>query len=106
MAQPLDLFSQALGVERLEGVEDLAVKRAPAVLEQAPVGHVVGQRVLEGVFEIGKEPRLVQKFCGTKLAQAPAQCLLGYLGDSLQEPKGHIFADDRGGLEQTLVVGR
>ena len=59
--EPLDLLGQALGVERLDGLDDPGVQRAPALLEQAAVGDLVGERVLEGVLEIREQARLVEE---------------------------------------------
>ena len=56
MGEPLDLLAEAIPVERLDRLDDPRVQRAPALLEQAAVGHLVGERVLEGVLEIREEP--------------------------------------------------
>ena len=37
-------------IERFDGLDDAGVQRAPPLLEQAAVGHLVGERVLEGVL--------------------------------------------------------
>src|SRR5499433_2487019 len=75
-------------------------------MQDAPVGHLVRQRVLEGVFEVREEARLVEELGGLKMTQSPAQVVLGRVGNGLQQREGHILPDDRGGLEQTLLLGR
>ena len=73
MGEPLDVLGQALGVERLDGVDDPGVERAPAILEQAPVGHLVGERMLEGVLEIREEARLVQELGRLEVGEPAAE---------------------------------
>src|SRR5262249_50070353 len=58
----LDLGSQAVGIERLDGLYDTCMERAPSFLEQAPIGHFLRERVLEGVGELWKEARLIEEF--------------------------------------------
>jgi hypothetical protein len=72
VGQPLDLFGWALGVKRLDGVDDPGVERAPAVLEHASVGDLGGEHVLEGVLEIREEPRLVEELGGLEVGEAAA----------------------------------
>ena len=60
----LGVLAEAVGVQALERLEDRGVERAPALLEHAVVGHLVGEGVLERVLEVGKEPRLVQELRG------------------------------------------
>ncbi len=50
MGQPLDLFRQAVGKDRLDRLGDPAVECAPPILEDAPVDDLMGQGVLECVF--------------------------------------------------------
>src|SRR2546430_1656377 len=47
MAEPLDLLAQAIPVERLDCRDDPRVKLAATLLQQAPVGDLVSERVLE-----------------------------------------------------------
>ncbi len=81
LRQPLDMLAEAIGVERLDRRHDPGVQRAPPLVEHAAVGHLVGERVLEGVFEIGEEARLVEELGGLQMREPCAQRLLGQLGD-------------------------
>jgi hypothetical protein len=63
--------------EREAALAPACPRSAPPVVKQTAVGHLVGQAVLEGVLEIGEEPRFVEELGGLKLGQAPAQRLLG-----------------------------
>jgi hypothetical protein len=51
------------------GLDELGVQRPATLVEQAPVGHLVGQRVLERVLEVGKEPRFVEKLGSLQMSQ-------------------------------------
>ena len=107
VGQPLDLLGEALGREPLDGLDDAGVQGAPPLLEQALVGHLVGERVLERVLEVGEEARLVEELGGLEVrepargARPPAR--RRWPGAAAN---GHVLADDRGGLEQALVLGR
>ena len=85
--QPLHLFTQPVRVEPLHRRHDLGVKLATAVLEQAPVGDLVRERVLEGVLQVREELRLVVR-------------------DRRQERVGHVLADHRGRLQELLLLVR
>ena len=61
----------------LDRLDDPGVQRAPPLLEQAAVGHLVGQRVLEGVLEVGEQARLVEELGGLQVGEAAAQLVLG-----------------------------
>src|SRR5262245_45084488 len=54
-------FLQTVGVEPLEGLDGPGVEPASAVLQQASVGHLVRQRVLEGVLGVREQTRLVEE---------------------------------------------
>src|SRR5215469_15804933 len=106
MRQAFDLLREPLRVQRLDRRDDASVQSAPPVLQDAPVGRLVREGVLEGVFEVREDARLVQELGGLKTTQRPTQVVLGRVGNGLQQREGHILANDRGGLEQTLVLGR
>ena len=88
VGQPFDLLGQPVGIERLDGLDDAGVQRPPPLLQQAAVGHLVGEGVLEGVFELGEEARLVEELGGLQVGEAQAERLLGQLGDGLQQRRG------------------
>ena len=86
--QAFDLLGQAVPGERLEGLDDAGVQRPPPLLQQAAVGHLVGEGVLEGVVALGEEARLVEELGGLEVRQAAMQRRLGQLGNGLQQGKG------------------
>ena len=98
--------SASRSAEPFDGVDNPGVQGSPPLLEQAAVGHLVGQGVLEGVCELREEAGFVEELGGLEVAEPAAQLLLGQLGDGLQQGEGHLRADDRGGLEQALLLGR
>ena len=67
--QPLNLFGEAIRIQFLDRFHDPRMKRAAALLEQASVCDFVSQRVLESVFEVGKQAGLVNKFRRLKMPQ-------------------------------------
>ena len=77
MGQALDVLREPLGVEALDGLDGPGVERAPAVLEEAPVGHLVGQRVLEGVLDVGEQARLVEELGRLEPGEALGQRVRG-----------------------------
>ena len=62
--EPLNLLAEAIRVYPLDRTDELRVKDPAALLQQGAVGDLVGERVLEGVLEIGKEARLVEELGG------------------------------------------
>jgi hypothetical protein len=52
VCETLDVLGEPLGVEALDGLHGPGVERAAPLLEEASVGHLVGQRVLEDVGRI------------------------------------------------------
>ena len=61
VGQAFDLLGHPVPGERLQGLDDAGMQRPPPLLQEAAVGHLVGEGVLEGVLVLGKEPRLVQE---------------------------------------------
>ena len=61
MCEPISLLVETAGKERLDGDHDPCVQFPPALVKLALVRHLVGERVREGVLELGKESRLVEE---------------------------------------------
>src|SRR5262249_48256917 len=57
MGEPLDVLSQAAGMEPLDGLDNPGVQRAATVLEHAAVGYLVREGVLEGVLGVRGQAR-------------------------------------------------
>ena len=52
--------------------------------------------MLEAVFEVREEVRLVDELGGLEMGQGVTQILLGRIRDRGQEREGNILADDGG----------
>jgi hypothetical protein len=99
MGQPLGLLGDAIRRESLDCLGDASVQGTLSVVEQPGVRDFVGERVLEGIFQIGKEPGFVEKLCGLQTGELDAHLLLRRFGDGQEQRHGHVFADDCGDLE-------
>ena len=64
MGQPFDLLGHPVPGERLQGLNDAGMQGPPPLLQEAPVGHLVRESMLEGVLVLREETRLVEKFSG------------------------------------------
>ena len=106
MGQPLGLLGHALGREPREGLGNAGVQDAPPLVEQPPIRDFVGERVLEGELEVRKEPDLVKELRGLEMRQRGPHRGLRRVGGGLEQRQGHVLADDGGGLEQALGLGR
>ena len=102
--QPFDLVGEAVGIEPFDGLHNARVQRSAPLLQEAAVGHLVRQGVLEGVGQSGNRQCLVEEFGGLQARETLMQRLLGHVGNGLQQGPGHLGADDCGGLEQALVL--
>src|SRR6266508_4654575 len=102
VGEPLGVLAQAIPVECLDGPNDLRVKLATALLQQAGVGHLMRERVLEGIFPFRVEPGLVEKLGGLQAVEPATQRLAGSVGDRLEDRKRQVFAHDRGDLQEAL----
>ena len=76
VSQALDLFGQPFGIERLDGLHDPGMECAPVVVEDAPVGDLVGEGVLERVFEVRGDARLIQELGRLEVGEPAAKAVL------------------------------
>ena len=90
MGQPFDLFEQAVGIESLDGVHDAGMEGALPFLQEAAVGHLMGERVLERVRRAREEPRLVEELGGLEVAEPGLEFFFGEVGNGLEEPHGDL----------------
>ena len=71
--QAFDLLGHPVGGERLDGLDQARVQPPPPLQQQAAVGHLVGQGMLEGVFRLREQARLIQKLRRLQVRQAAVQ---------------------------------
>src|ERR1700752_5160432 len=76
------------------------------LMQQATVGDVVGERMLEGVLEIRIEPRLVEELGGLETIESRTQRVVGHFGDRLEQRERHVLAAHRRDLKEVLVLRR
>ena len=72
-----------VGREPLHGLDNARVQRPASLLQEAPVGHLVGQGVLEGECRLEEQPRLVEELAGPQLVEAVLEGVQGPLGEGL-----------------------
>jgi hypothetical protein len=83
VCQPFDLFGQTHGIEGLQGLDDTGMQRPPPLVQQAAVGHLMGESVFEGILVVGKESCLIQAFGRLQVRAAQAQRFLRHVSDGL-----------------------
>ena len=72
--QAFDLLCHA--VSGVKGLDNTGMQRLAPLLQQAAVGHFVGQGMLEGVLALGKQAYLVEELGGLEVREATLQRLL------------------------------
>ena len=106
MGESLDLSAEATSIERLNRIDDSRVKFTPMLLQQATVGDLVRERVLERVLDVRDEPRLVQKLAFPKPVEARTEHFLRQIRHCPQQHEGHFLADHGCRLQERLVFRR
>ena len=76
----MDVLVQPIGVTPFEGADNLCVHGAPPLVQEAPVGHLLGEGVRERVFRLGEEAGLIEQFGGLHVPQTFRERVLGHLG--------------------------
>ena len=104
VGEPLDVLGQPIGIEPLDHLDDPRMQLTASLLQKSSVGHLVRERVLEAEFEVRKEARLVEELGGLKVGEATPKVGFILLGDHLKQRERYVVADDRGRLEQTLLL--
>ena len=81
MGEPLHVLIEAVGIATLHRLENACMQRASTLLEEAPVGHLVGQRVLERVLDLREESRFVEELRRLEPHESLTNSLLRLFGD-------------------------
>jgi len=100
VGEALDLFSETIAIEPLDGVHDPGMQGAASLVEKALIGDLVREGVLEGVLDLGEQARLVDEL--GPLKPGP-KLILCQIGDGMEQRRRHILANDGGDLQQALV---
>ena len=61
MREPVDLLGHPLPGEGFQHLDNTGMQPLPPLQEEAAVGHLVGEGVLEDVLALRKEARFVEK---------------------------------------------
>jgi hypothetical protein len=75
----------------------------PCALEHRLIGHLLGERVLEGVVELTHHPRFVEELGRLEVRQALLQRCLRPLGDGLEQRHRHLHTNDGSALQEVFV---
>jgi predicted homoserine dehydrogenase-like protein len=105
MGQPVDMLGKSPRIEALDGFYDPGMERATALEKEGCVRYLIGQAVLEGVFQIGVQASFIQKFRRLKVSQAALKNIVRHFRNSLENSEGYRLADDRSHLEETPLLG-
>jgi hypothetical protein len=76
----------------------------PCALEHRLIGHLLGERVLEGVVELTHHPRFVEELGRLEVRQALLQRCLRPLGDGLEQRHRHLHTNDGSALQEVFVL--
>jgi hypothetical protein len=55
----------------------------PSFQQETAIGHLVGEGVLEGEYEVWKEMRLIQELRRLQVSEATPECFFRQLGNGL-----------------------
>jgi hypothetical protein len=95
-----------LGRQRLDGLDQARVQPPPPLLEERTIGHLVCQGMLEGVFRLGEQTRLIQKLRRLEVRQATVQRCLGHVRNGLEQRQEHLSANNGSRLQEPLRLRR
>ena len=104
MRQAFDLLDHPVPDERLEGLDNPGMECPSLFLEEAAVGHLLGEGMLEGVDQLGEQARLVQELGVLEMGETQAERLFRQLHHGLEEGQGDLCTHNRCGLEQALLL--
>jgi hypothetical protein len=72
VSQAFGVLGEAIGVECFDRADNVRVQHTPSLVQEAAVSDLVRQGVLERVFDIWKQPRLVEELGGLQAAKPTA----------------------------------
>ena len=78
------------------------MEHPPPLQQEAAVSHLVRQGMREGVDRVREEPRLIEHLRVLEVRQTTMQGVLRQSGDPLQQPPGHLGANDGRVLHQAF----
>src|ERR1700736_958063 len=97
---------EPFGVDRLDSGANPLVQRPPPLRPNGAIRDLQGQRMLEGVLDVGQRWLLVDELPKLQIAEYPFQFAIGLAGDLPYKPERKLLAHYGQRLEQILFVGR
>src|SRR5262245_65979905 len=73
LSKPFRLLGQTVGIEPFHGFNYAGVQGTPLLAQKAAVGHVMGEGMLEGVFQLRKELRLIDELRGLQTVESEGE---------------------------------
>src|SRR5712691_1875821 len=73
VGQAFDLLGYLVPVDRFEALDNPGVEHPSPLQQEAAVGHLVRQGMLEGIVALREQPRLIEKLGGLQARQATLQ---------------------------------
>jgi hypothetical protein len=101
MREDLVLLCQPVRVQLLDGQADALVQLLAPLDEERGIGHVLRERMLEHVGQLGEAPALEDQLQRGQLAQALLGALAD-LGEPVDQSAGELAPDRRRELERPL----
>jgi hypothetical protein len=98
LRKELGLVLHQLGETGFQRLGDLRVQLLPGTPQQATVGRVLHQRVLEGVDRVGRCASLEDKLGSDKAIESCLQLLVGKARNCAQKPVRELASDCRADL--------
>jgi hypothetical protein len=98
------LLIQLVGIECDDRTRSGSVRALPSICELRSVGHLLSERMLEGILRHGVERRLEDELSAFQGLKRFGEIQAGQLGDVLQKWLGELLADDRSRLQDLLVA--
>src|SRR5262249_11889256 len=101
IGQHVIVLRQALDKELLDGLGSAPMQHMPSLLQQTPIGHLVGEGVFEGVCGGREPPRLIEELGGLEVAEVHVELCCGEVSHGLEEQHGDSDPDDGSSLQGT-----
>jgi hypothetical protein len=71
VGETFDLLGQTVGIALFEGLDNARMQHPPPLQQEAAIGHLVCQGMLEGVLRLGKQAGLIEELGRLQARQAP-----------------------------------
>ena len=102
--QAIDLLGHPVGRERLKGLDHARVQPPPPLQQEATVGHLMRQGMLEGVFQLGEQAASHRATPPPAGAPGRGAGRPRTLRNGPEQGQGHLRANHGSGLEQAFLL--